>query len=182
MGTRVRIAFSGASGTGKTTMCAKLVEEYGMELCPVGSRSVSATMGFSNPYDVDAAGKREEFQEKLFLDKLSWEGPRKSFVTDRTYLDNVAYSLLHVDPRKVNADFLTRAGTAAAHSYDLIFFCPLSSFHELDSDPSRVAESNYHKTFELLLLGLHRAFGTNVIFVSPSDLGERLSFVKRFML
>jgi len=53
----LRIAFAGASGTGKTTL-AKYVYEVmapDMKFNPIGSRSVSKMMGFNSPYDVDMA-------------------------------------------------------------------------------------------------------------------------------
>lgn len=51
----LRIAFCGASGTGKTTLAKAIQQKYGLELNPVGSRSVSKAMGFDSPYDVDKA-------------------------------------------------------------------------------------------------------------------------------
>ena len=57
----MRIAFCGASGTGKSTLAKWIVENAaelkldGIELNPVGSRSVAKAMGFSSPYDVDKA-------------------------------------------------------------------------------------------------------------------------------
>ena len=65
----VRIAMAGASGTGKTTLMNFLAKEYGLPVNPVGSRSVSAAMGFASPYDVDKAGKRSEFQRRLVTEK-----------------------------------------------------------------------------------------------------------------
>ena len=51
----MRIAFCGASGTGKTTLAKWLAEELKYEMNPVGSRSTARRMGFNNPYDVDKA-------------------------------------------------------------------------------------------------------------------------------
>ncbi len=51
----MRIAFAGASGTGKTTLAKWLAARQGLELCPVGSRSIAAEFGFATPYDVDKA-------------------------------------------------------------------------------------------------------------------------------
>lgn len=51
----MRIAFCGASGTGKTTLARVIGQELGLSMNPHGSRSTAKKMGFSNPYDVDRA-------------------------------------------------------------------------------------------------------------------------------
>ncbi|CAB4203451.1 Fer4_NifH domain containing protein [uncultured Caudovirales phage] len=50
-----RIAFAGASGTGKSTLAVALSQHLQLPVNPVGSRSVAASLGFLNPYDVDRA-------------------------------------------------------------------------------------------------------------------------------
>ena len=109
----MRIAFAGASGTGKSTLANFLAKEYGLPVNPVGSRSVSAAMGFASPYDVDRAGKRSEFQQRLLDEKLAWERDHEAFVTDRTTLDNLAYTTLH-DVHSIDAATLTQATQGAA--------------------------------------------------------------------
>jgi len=51
----MKIAFAGASGTGKTTLAKYLSEKLDLPFNPVGARSVAKKMGFDNPYDVDRA-------------------------------------------------------------------------------------------------------------------------------
>src|SRR5579884_1906638 len=91
----MRIAFCGASGTGKTTLAEHVAKKYGLEMNPVGSRSVAKDMGFESPYDADKAGRRAEFQRRLVDSKREWEATHDSFVTDRTTFDNLTYMALH---------------------------------------------------------------------------------------
>jgi hypothetical protein len=57
----MKIAFAGASGTGKSTLARWTAETYNLPFNPVGSRSVAKSMGFvgedgeGRPYDVDQA-------------------------------------------------------------------------------------------------------------------------------
>lgn len=51
----MKIAFTGASGTGKTTAAKKITEEFGLEFLDVGSRRVAKYLGFDSPYDTDRA-------------------------------------------------------------------------------------------------------------------------------
>lgn len=80
----LRVAFAGASGTGKTTLARWVAETWDLPVNPAGSRNMAATMGFVDangaglPYAVDqangavydrmlraGAGAREAAQESL---------------------------------------------------------------------------------------------------------------------
>ena len=147
----MRIAFCGASGTGKSKLTKHVAEKYGLSVCPVGSRSVALAMGFENPYDVDAAGKRVEFQRRLFEEKRAWEADHEDFVTDRTPFDNLAYATMHgarMQPEEI------QKYVAAMSRYDEIIYLPLRFFQNLGGDPHRVPEQGYHEMFDLLLCAL----------------------------
>src|SRR5271156_759782 len=90
-----RIAFLGASGTGKTKLVKYLQAKLNLPVNPIGSRSIALEMGFTNPYDVDKHGLRNVFQRKLFASKSQWEAECDDFLTDRTAFDNLAYTLVH---------------------------------------------------------------------------------------
>ena len=51
----MKVAFCGASGTGKTTLARYVSELLSIPVTPVGSRSVALELGFTSPYDVDRA-------------------------------------------------------------------------------------------------------------------------------
>ena len=149
-----RIAFAGSSGTGKTSLAQWVAEHLGIPMNPVGSRSVSQAMGFASPYDVNAAGKRGEFQRRLIAEKVAWEAAHESFVTDRTTFDNIAYTALH-DVHSIDAE-LMRAAEVGADRYSLIVICPMRVFFNPGNDPARVKDRTYHELFEALVLGLIR--------------------------
>jgi hypothetical protein len=152
----MRIAFTGPSGTGKTTLARAVSERYGIPLCPVGSRSVAEAMGLSNPYDVDRLGLRSEFQRRLLGEKASWEARHERFVTDRTQLDNLAYAALHC-AKDVDASFY-EACFMATTRYKAIVHCSLHGFQHLGGDPARVTNPIYHRLFESLLVTFLDAF------------------------
>lgn len=149
-----RIAFAGASGTGKTTRMNAVAEALGLPVCPVGSRSVAAALGYASPYDVDKAGARSDFQRKLFDDKATWEKDHENtgFVTDRTHYDNLAYTALHA-ATSVTDGYLASVVQASA-IYTTIVFCPMSVFWNVGDDPARVKDRAYHEMFDILLYGL----------------------------
>lgn len=148
----VRVALCGASGTGKTTLANYLVGFLGLPFNPVGSRSVSKAMGFETPYDVDKAGKRAEFQRRLVIEKRAWEDDHESFVTDRTTLDNLAYTMLH-DVYAVDASLLQQI-VEGLNRYTHIIYCPVNVFCNPGGDPNRVADMTYHELYDTVLKGL----------------------------
>lgn len=156
----MRIAFTGASGTGKTTLTDFVALEKDLPINPVGSRSVAKDMGFENPYDVDKAGRRAEFQNRLLREKIEWEAQRPCFVTDRTTLDNLAYAMMH-DVHSIDAQHLALAIGAFNNNYDFIFYCPYDSFCEPGTDVARVKDKTYHRLYDATILGLMKQFARN---------------------
>lgn len=171
----MRIAFVGASGTGKTTLGNWVAQRYGIPLNPVGSRSVAKSMGFENPYDVDKAGKRDVFQARLQIEKAKWENSHDSFVTDRTPLDEMAYAALH-DVTTVDKTYWDVAWRQW-HRYSIVFFCPVGIFQKLDNDPARFSDPTYHLVYETMLRGLFT--GQQVFTLANADLVWRHDAIEK---
>jgi hypothetical protein len=215
----VKIAFCGASGTGKTTLAEWVSETYNLPMNPVGSRSVARLMGFDNPYDVDRAdlatyqafvldledfeetpenlsgaanqaideyidgeSVRGLFQTQLQRAKINWEVSQSRFVSDRTTVDDFAYSCLH-DIGFVDEAFIERA-RKHLQIYDLIVFCRSDVFCNLDGDPHRVAAKSYHEVFDLLADGalvnwLGDDWNEKVLVLDSANLEERKEAIRR---
>jgi len=147
----MRIAIAGASGTGKTTLANAIAERYSLPINPVGARSVAKSMGFDNPYDVDKAGRRVEFQRRLFEQKRDWELANDRFVTDRTYLDNLTYCALHMADQL--PDNAIEEYMEAMKRYEMVFVMQISEFQSLE-DGVRKTSRTYHRLYEELLFRL----------------------------
>jgi molybdopterin-guanine dinucleotide biosynthesis protein len=148
----MRIAICGASGTGKTTLALGLADDLNLEVNPVGSRSVCAKMGFDSPYDVDKAGKRREFQLKLLQEKYKWETKKREFITDRTPLDNLIYTMFH-DVYGLDEEYLKKI-RMGMERYTHLIYCPVHTFCSLGKDPARVQEMTYHKLYDYTMQGV----------------------------
>lgn len=181
-GLSARVAFAGASGTGKSTLSTWICEEYDLPLNPVGSRSVSLEMGFASPYDVDKAGRRQEFQRLLVQKKRAWEDDHLRFVTDRTTLDNLAYTALH-DPLGVDQDLID-ACAAGMKRYTHLFICPVDSFCTPGGDPQRQPSLTYHRLFDAMihgLLDLHLDDPPTMVWLASPDFEERKRVIRAIL-
>jgi len=148
----LRIACTGASGTGKTTIMSFIQHRFLLEQVPIGSRSIAKAMGFDSPYDVDQAGKRGEFQRRLVTEKMAWEAEHQQFVTDRTVFDNLVYTILH-GVRSIDEKLLD-AIVSGMKRYTHIFFCPVDTFCNLEDDPHRIQDLTYQRIYEAVLEGV----------------------------
>lgn len=176
-----RVAFTGASGTGKSTLAEWLGTTYALPLNPVGSRSVARSMGFASPYDVDTAGRRTEFQTLLLREKMAWES-RAAFVTDRTTFDNLTYSLLH-DAQGIDESMFESA-CSGMRRYEYVVFCPVSVFINVANDPERLDNAVYHQLYDAALWGLLQRFKppeTRLVTVPFMDLEHRKDFLRSLM-
>lgn len=179
----LRIAICGASGTGKSSIIAKINDDYNLPINPVGSRSVSKEMGYNSPYDVDKDGKRKEFQHRLMKSKIEWENNNSHFITDRTTIDVLSYTMIH-DIYAVDRDFLNNA-IRGYDRYTHVFFCPVSEFCNVGNDPARVHSGVYHEVYEAAMLGVLGSFikepSLLPVKLFGSILESRVSQVKDFI-
>lgn len=183
--TTIRLALCGASGTGKSTIATDIAKRFCLPICPTGSREIAKQMGFASPYDVDAAGKRAEFQQRLFSAKRDWENDHATFVTDRSYLDNLAYTCLHAPTLAKDTKFMSQVFDAMGR-YTHLVFCPLGAFQDIGDDPARVSDAAYHRKYEDHLVKLLQGHGIlgqlpPLLWLTTSDHDERVARVERFV-
>ncbi len=158
----IRLAFAGASGTGKTYLTTRLATELRLEVQPPFARAVAAELGFVSPYDVDAAGKRSAFQKRVLARLLAWQHDHaaQGFIADRSAFDVLAYTAIHCDARTYDecAEAVRLNILQGALRYDRLVLCPMASFFKVGSDPARVADPAYHLNYERLLRQIIAAF------------------------
>lgn len=190
----MRVSFAGASGTGKSTLAEWLAKVLGAEVNPVGSRSVALAMGLTNdkgeadPYLADVRGVRPEFQRRLMSEKRAWEDARERFVTDRTTLDNISYTILH-DVRAATAEQL-RSAVDGLRRYTTVFYLPASAHIKIGGqDPARAGASSavamseddaraYHDVFDALLFALLLRHRHDMIVLAHPDVESRKAVIR----
>lgn len=145
----MKIAFCGASGTGKTYLAKKVLSLLPSHwFIEVGSRTVIKELGLELPYQVDSLGRREEFQRLLLKRKTEEELKYENFITDRTAIDNLVYSELG---GFADEEF-RYACYNDAHRYDKVVLCRMGRYFQTGTDPARNHSISYHKEFEKKLV------------------------------
>lgn len=149
----MKIEFTGAGGTGKTTTALLVAEALGLELLPSVSRGVYEERGVT---EAELPGKspdfRHELQTAIFETHLKQIEKYKShsYVADRSLICRMAYSLLNDGPMISNPDlaFMWEATKHAARNVDVIVYFPLPHWDVKDDDfrlisvPASVALDN----------------------------------------
>lgn len=91
------VYFTGASGTGKTTLAEYVEKNYGLARIPSASREVSAKLGITNDKGEFTVGTRQyaEFQMMVCRRQLELEKEQVvTYVSDRAF-DHLAYSAVY---------------------------------------------------------------------------------------
>ncbi len=205
-----RIAFAGASGTGKSTLAVTLAQHLQLPINPVGSRSVAASLGFLNPYDVDRASldTYERLAGKFPLGSVAeasmeeWQqNPTQPTVRSQF---QVRLQTAKIDWERARSGYVSDRTTMDDMAYALlhcpgvvdrafirrarehlreythVIFCPLDSFYAHAGDPARVTDIEYHYRYEAILRGL-LADERRLNIMPHSGLEDRITWVKHIM-
>lgn len=148
---KLRVAFAGASGTGKTTL-AKKVQELS-HLILLGT--------LRNRTRQHAA----------------WEAKHEEFVTDASSLDYLAAAILW-HGGNVPSEIWDTAATATSR-YTHVIYCPASSFVSMQHNPTEPLASRL--AFDALIRGLLAATHTPHLVLNQTLLESRKEAVARFL-
>lgn len=149
----MRIAFSGSGGTGKTTLLEKVNEQLKLTVVREGVRKYMAENGITHLRELGASGTKE-MQEWILTNKYGTESNMKSFISDRTSVDNAVYAMRWCDRDDELATWLSeyvmKCMEHAQNNYDLIFVLPHGVI-PLEDDSVRSAKPMYQLGVQLMI-------------------------------
>lgn len=181
----MRIAFTGAGGTGKTTLATYVAEKWGIPFLGNTARDVMKEMGVEN--EAAQANLSPEtvlaLQQGIFERFKDLRRLTPSFVSDRLLLDNYTYSTLRCNETmtpEIHKPWL-EAAVSDLYNMDLVFYCPAGMF-PLKGDGIRQEGIAHHYLFDAAVYGhlCRHAFDkmlTNVYVVNMTDLDRRKHYV-----
>lgn len=167
----MKIAFTGASSTGKTTLAKALEEKLLLTYINVDSRKIIDNLNHSN---IDNLNEQEfiEFQ-KIWLDeKLKNENSLEQFITDRTYIDAIAYML----NRNINDNEIFNRYIKNMKVYDFIFYLPVGRIPFSD-DGYRSKDEASNKNVDSYILELLQKNEIKYNEVNISDFENSLEYI-----
>lgn len=151
----LKVALIGAESTGKTTLAKKFANEVN---CSIINENAREILKERNLIVKDLLKDKQlgiEIQYEIIERRLKKERKLKSFISDRSTLDNLMYYLKwfsEFDNEK-NVNNYINLCFENAKNYDYIFLCPTKSIN-LKKDNIRLGNEIERKNTEIFLLGL----------------------------
>lgn len=151
----MRIAITGAQGTGKTTLAVRMARKLGLPLIPECSREVAREMGIVHLSQLSVEGFAR-FEKLCMESQLRHERGQASFVSDRCTLDSAVYWLKwlgQVRPQEETESFVNVARENMP-SYNYVFYLPVE--FSPSGDGFRSTDQNYQREVDAYFLRLLR--------------------------
>lgn len=185
----MKIALTGAGGTGKTTLAKYIAEKWGVAYVGSVSREVFAEMGIVNELSQKDMTDAEQLKLQWAIAERRKRGLESlpAFVTDRLALDNYVYALRRCGTA---LDEPTRRRWEEAmvedlYAADLVLYCPAGLFTPAD-DGMRQTDVAHRHLIDAAIYGLlcKHAFdkmAAHVYIVNMADLDRRKKYVDAFV-
>jgi predicted ATPase len=178
----MRIAFMGAHGVGKTTLINELKKYFNFPVIPEIARQVIQEMK-KHPLQMTMK-ERLIFEQEILKRQIELEDKYRSFISDRTVLDIIAYCNLlglHIHfPDEYRE--MKKIAVMQAKNYDVIFFIPVHKDLLLVNDGVRYECESCRYLVDALLKEMAEIFISEhlvrkIYYVDVLELDERVKFV-----
>lgn len=153
----MKLAFTGAGGTGKTTLAQYASEKWGVPFLTNVAREVMKQKGIANETAQNDMTPEAllDLQYSIFQALKTRRESEPAFVTDRLLLDNYVYALRRCGPAM--SEELRKTWEAAAiedlYRMDLVFYTPAGLF-PLQADGMRQADVAHQYLVDSAIYGL----------------------------
>lgn len=152
----MKIAFTGAGGTGKTTMAKYLAEKWDVPYVGSVSREVMKEMGVESEAAQESMtdGMLLELQLAIYERRKQVLAQHPSYITDRCALDNYVYALRRCGSALTEAQRAVwqQGAVEDLYAHDLVFYAPIGMFPTKD-DGTRVTDISHQFLMDTAMYG-----------------------------
>lgn len=172
----MRIAISGASSTGKTTLAkalseSSLAQELGIVFLASREREILNELGHYS-MDLMTDAEQSAFQLKFYEWKYLNELNEEIYITDCSFVDVAAY--WKIRDRGIDQDSLIYSCKEMASRYDIHFFLPTGLIN-FDTDGYRSVNNSFHVDINNQIISFLQNWGINYYKLDTNNLLERIS-------
>lgn len=172
----MKIAFTGSHGTGKTTLAKKISEDLNLELITNISRNYYQSKGIQD-FEVLTKEERWIHQKNLFTLEIIEESKYTNFVTDRSVIDFLAYTILYSKSSLVYMTRLIELTKKVTLKYDYLFLLPIEfSYQPEIGRASRETQIEVDECIKFLIDTLKLPH-----FILKGTIEERLRLIKQII-
>ena len=165
-----RIAITGPSGVGKTTLAKFISEEYGIEFVSASARDVWPRFGFQNHAEALSKCLRDpnlglQYQEHILINRHKALSARPVFVTDRSPIDNYAYFLLQQGYNsELHNKYMKDLCLKDYDMVDTIIYITLGEQDEIENNGRRICNMSYQRMVDsVIYMVLMEEFGSETL-------------------
>ena len=179
----MKVAFTGSSSTGKTTLVNALLAEPDWpeelrQFVTVDARKLLVARGYHSMDDM-TPNQTREFQRAYFAQKLENERNVNSFLTDRSYVDVAAYWVVR-DTAGLNSEIQNELTIPCQHEvkkYDLHVYFPFGLV-PFASDGYRSTDIRFHSVIDEKIRAYLDDWKVEFRSLNTMVLSERVALVK----
>lgn len=176
----MKIGFTGAGGTGKTTALALITPTLGLPILPSPARAVFARWGITEA-DQEAMTVEDKIklQTEIYEARLQQEETIPHFISDRTLLDNYSYHLFRCYQGISDEDLATYRDRTVANmkTYDLVFYFPLLS--NVEADGFRYSNISYQTMIDSMVFSFLTKNKIPYLEVIDGDAATKSAWIKQ---
>jgi nicotinamide riboside kinase len=180
----VRIAFTGAGSTGKTTLARAITLDTRLAAAigPFVTTDARAILAASGHTGVDgmSAVERLRFQHSYLDRKLALEVGRDEYFTDRSFVDLAAYWLEYTGGSLPTEDEYVKRCKQAVTRYNAHIYFPVGLL-PLELDGWRSTDSESRARTDRNIRAILKDWGISPIVLDTLDLATRLSRVAKLL-